>query len=114
MSQIAGNVTIAADENRHSVVPTFANFLAVCSVGSDVQLEFMFVDLSELATQIEKAKTGEAPKDFTCTSKTVSKLIMPAASFVQLKAHLIQLFERLEAQFNEQQKHIEKTPAERN
>ncbi|HLW52948.1 MAG TPA: hypothetical protein VKW06_08895 [Candidatus Angelobacter sp.] len=102
MPQITGNVTITADQNRDAVAPMFANFLAVSSVGNDIQLEFMFVDLSELAASIEKAKRGEADKDFTCSAKTVSKMIMPAASFVQLKDHLAQMFERLEAQSDEQ------------
>jgi len=102
MSQVTGNITVTADENRNSVVPAFANFLMVSSVGSDVQFEFMFVDLSDLAGHIEKAKHGGGAKDFNCVAKTVSKMVVPAASFVQLKVHLAQMFERLEAQLNEQ------------
>ena len=37
MPQIIGNVTVTTDENRLSMVPTFANFLQVSSVGNDVQ-----------------------------------------------------------------------------
>jgi len=111
MPQITGNVTVTADENRLSVVPAFANFLQVSSVGNDVQLEFMFVDLSDLAGQIDKAKKEEGSKDFSCSARTVSKMIMPAASFVQLKDHLAHMFENLEAQFNEQQ--LTKKPPKR-
>jgi hypothetical protein len=102
MSQINGNITVTADENRNSVAPLFANFLMVSSVGSDVQFEFLFVDLADLAGHIDKAKHGGGAKDFSCVGKTVSKTIVPAASFVQLKTHLAQMFERLEAQLNEQ------------
>jgi hypothetical protein len=101
MSQVTGNITVTADEKRNTIVPSFANFLTVSSVGSDVQFEFMFVDLSDLAAHIDKAKQGGGT-DFTCMGKTVSKLIVPAASFVQLKNHLAQMFERLEAQLNDQ------------
>jgi hypothetical protein len=103
MSQITGNVTVTTDETHFSAMPTFANFLRVCSVGNDVQFEFIFVDLVDFAEQIEKAKKEEAPKDFSCSGLTVSKMIMPAASFVQLKDHLTRMFENLEAQFNEHQ-----------
>ncbi len=103
MPTITGNVTVTADDNRLSVVPTFANFLQISSVGNDVQFEFMFVDLSDLAAKIDRAKKEQGSKDFNCNARTVSKMVMPAASFVQLKDHLAQMFENLEAQFNEQQ-----------
>jgi hypothetical protein len=103
MGQITGNVTVTTDETHLSTLPTFANFLRVCSVGNDVQFEFIFVDLVDFAEQIDKAKQEAGPKDFSCSGLTVSKMIMPAASFVQLKDHLTRMFENLEAQFNEQQ-----------
>jgi hypothetical protein len=74
----------------------YSNFMAVSRVGTEVQFEFIFLDLNEIAKILTELKTspGVSP---TVQGKTVAKVVMPAASFVQLKEQLATIFEALEA-----------------
>lgn len=111
MPKVSGTVTVTTDDSGFDATPIFANFLRVSYVGAEVQFEFIYVDIAELAQHIEKAKSNEGGKDFELHGETVAKVIVPSASFVQLKEHLVGMFGQLEAQFNEQQ-FAEKTTKE--
>jgi hypothetical protein len=93
---VSGTLTIIGDDPREAVAPLFANFAAVSHVGNEVQLEFIFLDINTLANQIEQVKRGEVPADLKIQGKTIAKIVVPAASFVQLKNHLLGLFDKLE------------------
>jgi len=101
---VSGTLTIIGDDPRAAVAPLFANFIAISNVGNEVQLEFIFADINTLATQIEQVKRGEIPADLKMQGKTISKIVVPAASFVQLKNHLSGIFEKLERAANEKQR----------
>lgn len=101
---VSGTLTIIGDDPRAAVAPLFANHVAISHVGNEVQLEFIFADINALATQIEQAKRGEIPADLRIQGKTVAKIVVPAASFVQLKNHLSGVFEKLERAANENQR----------
>lgn len=96
--------TVHGEDPRQAEAPVFSNFVAVSHVGSEVQFEFIFLDLNVVAKHIEgleKSRTEGAAADTTEQStiiqgKTVAKIVVPVASFVQLKDHLNMLFEKLE------------------
>lgn len=106
-----GMLTVSGDDPRHAGSPLFANFVAVSHVGSDVQFEFIFLDLSQLALRIERVKAGTENADGPFQGKTVGKIVVPVSAFLQLKDHLLSMFNRLEAVNNETQP--EKTSGER-
>jgi hypothetical protein len=80
----------------HAGPALFSNFLAVSRVGTEVQFEFIFLDLNLVANLLAELKAGAAELK-TVPGKTVAKVVMPAASFIQLKEPLTKLFEALEA-----------------
>jgi hypothetical protein len=80
-------------EGPGSTVPAlFSNFLAVSQVGTEVQFEFVFLDLNLLATMIDKLKAAGATTTSTVDGKTVARVVMPAAVFVQMKDHFDKIF----------------------
>lgn len=83
-------------EGQGSTTPAlFSNFLAVSQVGTEVQFEFVFLDLNVLASMIEQLKAGGATTTPTVDGKTVAKVVMPAAVFVQMKEHFDKIFAAL-------------------
>ena len=91
MFQIRGQDPLEADPALYS------NFVAISRVGTDVQFEFVFLDLNYVANLIEskKAKGNATDPDSeqeSVTGKTVAKIVMPAASFIQIKEHVEKLF----------------------
>lgn len=80
-----------------AVPALFSNFLAVSRVGTEVQFEFVFLDLNQVATMLASKGVSEnedspAP---VLVGKTVAKVVMPAAAFVQLREQLEKIFEAL-------------------
>ena len=102
ISSVTGMLTVIGDDPVQSGPPIFANFVAVSHVASEVQLEFIFLDINTLATQIDQVKKGAVPADFTMRGKTVAKIVVPAASFVQLRNHLSVMFDKLEGKHGAQ------------
>ena len=92
-----------------AAVPIFANFVAISHAGSEVQFEFIFLDLNEIAKAIAENKENE-PLHFT--GKTVTKVIVPVANFVQLKEHLNGMFARFDEEAKNDPKSIKETPEE--
>jgi hypothetical protein len=83
-------------EGQGSATPAlFSNFLAVSQVGTEVQFEFVFLDLNVLAGMIEQLKAAGATVTPTVDGKTVAKLVMPAAVFAQMKEHFDKIFNAL-------------------
>src|SRR5258708_23936656 len=82
---VSGTLTIIGDDPREAVAPLFANFVGISHVGNEGQLEFIFLDINTLATHIEQVKRGEVPADLKMQGKTIAKIVVPAAQFVQLK-----------------------------
>ena len=105
-----GSLTVSGEDPREAASPSFANFVAISHVGTEVQFEFIFLDLNQLAIRIERVKAGSEQADGTFQGKTVGKMIVPVSAFLQLKEHLLPMFTKLEA-VNETQP--EKTSGER-
>lgn len=96
MAPVSGRLNIRGDD-PNAVSPTFANFVAISHVGSEVQFEFIFLDINQLALRVQAVKDGTEKPDGDAKGKTVAKLVMPVTSFIQLKEHLAGMFARLEA-----------------
>jgi hypothetical protein len=73
----------------------FSNFLAVSQVGTEVQFEFVFLDLNLLAGMLEQLKAAGAGTTPTVEGKTVAKVVMPAAVFAQMKGHFDRIYNAL-------------------
>jgi hypothetical protein len=93
-----------------AAVPIFANFVAISHAGTEVQFEFIFLDLNEIAKAVGDPK-HEKDESLQFKGKTVTKIIVPVANFVQLKDHLNGMFTRLEEAINEP-KNLKETPEE--
>lgn len=92
---------VRGEEPREAIPALFSNFLAVSRVGTEVQFEFVYLDLNVIANLIKaatEAATGSKASLPEVTGKTVAKIVMPAASFVQIKEHLLKLLEDAEAE----------------
>ncbi len=72
----------------------YSNFLGIARVATDVQFEFVFLDLNQLAQMIQIGQ--EASTTTPVIGQTVAKIIMPAAAFVQLKDHITQVMSDIE------------------
>jgi hypothetical protein len=90
------NFKVRGEEPVQAVPALYSNFLAVSRVGSDVQFEFVFLDLNKVAVLMEEMKTAENPQVPELQGKTVSKVVMPAANVLQLKEHFETIFRALE------------------
>ena len=107
MFQIRGQDPLQADPALYS------NFVAISRVGTDVQFEFVFLDLNYVAHLIEsnkmKLKTSDPdPEQDLVMGKTVAKIVMPAASFIQIKEHVEKLFGAIEEILAKKQEGIDK------
>jgi hypothetical protein len=81
----------------HAVAALYSNFVAISRVATEIQFEFIFLDLNQMAsllTEQQKSESTESPK---VQGKTVAKVVVPAVSFIQLKEQLAKIFEALEA-----------------
>jgi hypothetical protein len=76
----------------------YSNFLAVSRVGTDVQFEFVFLDLNYMAAMLEQLKASDITVTPEVEGKTVAKLVMPAVTFVQLREQFEKVFAALEAE----------------
>jgi hypothetical protein len=88
-------LNIRGEDPLQAASPYFSNFVSISRLGTDVQLEFIFVDINRLALLTESAKKSENFGPQEITGKTVAKIVMPGLSFVQLKDHLDVVFKAL-------------------
>jgi hypothetical protein len=101
MATKTGTLTVTGEDPRVAASPVFANFVAVSQVGTEVQFEFIFLDLAQLAQKFDRVKVGDDVPDSDMQGKTVGKIIVPVSSFLQLKEHLLSLFQKLEVTADE-------------
>jgi hypothetical protein len=87
-------IRVQGESHKDAPPALYSNFLGVSRVAMDVQLEFVFLDLNQLA-QIIQSRTGES-ESAPVVGQTVAKIIMPAAAFAQLKDHILQVMTDIE------------------
>ena len=90
------NFRVRGEDAVQAVSALYSNFLAVSRVGTDVQFEFIFLDLNLIAGVLEQLKRAEKPSIPELQGKTVAKIVMPAATLIQLREHFENLFRALE------------------
>jgi hypothetical protein len=94
---------ISGEDPLQAIAPTYSNFVGISRVGTDVQFEFIFLDLNQLAQILEQSKTAESPQRQVLTGKTVAKIIMPGINFVQIKEQIEKVMKVLEAELQKPQ-----------
>ncbi len=91
------NLQVQGQGTLESAPPLFSNFVAISRIGTEVQFEFIYVDINQLALMFIAQRSDESVKTPTpIQGQTVAKIVMPAQSFVQLKDHLIRMFSDIE------------------
>lgn len=88
-------LNIRGDDPLRAHSPLYSNFVSISRLGSDVQLEFIFVDLSQMALLVENVKRSAVSGPQEMVGKTVAKIIMPGVNFLQIKEHLNTIFQAL-------------------
>jgi hypothetical protein len=78
-------------EDPQSVVPLFSNFVAISRAGTEVQFDFIALDINELALKIAAQGAGqqELPE---IKGKMVSRVVVPLHVFMQLEQHIQSMF----------------------
>jgi hypothetical protein len=87
-------LNIRGQDPLQSDTPVYSNFVSVSRLGTDVQLEFIFVDINQLAVLAETLKSDPStPREVV--GKTIAKIVMPGENFLQIREHLNVLFNAL-------------------
>jgi hypothetical protein len=89
-------LNVSRDDKSLRNYPAFSNFVQVSRVATEVQLEFLFVDISQLASVLIKAKEAPGGEPCQLSGLSVAKVVMPALNFVQIKDHMNEIFDAIE------------------
>ncbi len=92
------NFRVKGEPPNQAVPALYSNFLGVSRVGTDVQFEFVFLDLNFMAAMLEQLKAADVTTVPEVEGKTVAKLVMPAATFIQVHQQLETIFAALKAE----------------
>lgn len=79
---------ICGEDPVQAVAPLYSNFVGISRVGTDVQFEFVFLDLNQLAQILTDTKTDDTTERRTLMGKTVAKVVMPGVNFLQVKEQI--------------------------
>jgi hypothetical protein len=90
------NFKIRGEEPLNAAPPLYSNFLAISRVANDVQFEFIFLDLNQVAVVMDQMKTAENPPVPELQGKTVAKLVMPGINVLQLREHFEKICDAIE------------------
>ena len=96
MSDKVINFSVQGQPPLEAAAALFSNFLAVSRLGTEIQFEFVFLDLNQMALAVEQFKAAGITASPVVQGKTVAKLVMPAAAFAQLKEQFEKIFEAIE------------------
>src|SRR5260370_39966460 len=89
---------VRGEDPREAIPAVFSNFLGISRVATEVQFEFIYLDLNLIANLL-KAAGGETKGGLQeVAGRTVAKIVMPAAAVVQLKEHFLRLLEDIETE----------------
>ena len=96
------NFKIRGEEPLQAAPALYSNFLAISRVANDVQFEFVFLDLNQVAVMLEQMKGIENPPIPELQGKTVAKLVMPAANVLQLRDQFEKICNAIEENIKKQ------------
>jgi hypothetical protein len=94
---------ISGEDPLQAVAPMYSNFVGISRVGTDIQFEFIFLDLNQLAQILEQGKTAESPERQVLAGKTVAKLVMPGVNLLQVREHFEKVMNTLEEEVKKAQ-----------
>ena len=81
-------------------VPTlFSNHVAISRAGTEVQFEFVAVDLNVLATKVQRHANEGEEGPIEITGKTMAKIVVPLHVFLQLESHVLGMFQAIHKEF---------------
>jgi len=67
---------VLGEDPLQAGAPLFSNFVAISHLGREVQLEFIFLDIAQVAQHFENSKGQDANQEPpTFQGKTVAKLV---------------------------------------
>ena len=92
------NFKVKGEPAVQAVPALYSNFLAISRVGTDVQFEFVFLDLNYMAMMLEQFKAADVTVAPEVEGKTVAKVVMPGVTFVQSWEQLEKIFTALKAE----------------
>jgi hypothetical protein len=96
------------DPTKSSVPTLFSNHVAIARAGTEVQFEFVALDINALAIKMAAYESAEAPKEpVEIAGKTMAKIVIPLYVFMQLEQHLKMIFSAIKQDyaFNEVNAH---------
>ncbi len=100
---------VVGEEPRNASAPLFCNFVGISHVGTEVQLEFIFLDINQVATQLQRREKEPTSEPASFEGKTVAKIVMPSWAFAQLKGQMLAIFEKIEVSGGSQETGKERT-----
>ena len=75
---------IRGEDPIDAITPIYSNFVGISRVGTDIQFEFIFLDLNQLAQILDPTKEATTERQ-ELIGKTVAKIVMPGLNFMQAK-----------------------------
>jgi len=92
MSQLLGLKVITEDPTKSSVPTLFSNHVAIARAGTEVQFEFVAMDINVLAIKMAEYQSDDVSGPIEIAGKTVAKIVVPLYVFMQLEQHLQTIF----------------------
>jgi hypothetical protein len=92
------NFAVSFQDPNVAPAPMFSNHVAVSRAGTEVQFEFVFLDINQLALAL-KAKDPASQEALPVVGRTVSKVVVPLHVFIQLEEHFKQMFESIKSDY---------------
>jgi hypothetical protein len=90
------NFSVQGQPPLDAAAALFRNFLAVSRLGTEIQFEFVFLDLNQMALALEQFKAEGITGSPVVQGKTVAKVVMPASAFAQLREQFERIFEAID------------------
>jgi len=97
MKSDAVNLTVQFQDPVDAPPPYFSNHVAISRAATEVQFEFVFIDLNRIATAIRDRE--QHPEGTQIAGRTIAKVIVPLNVFLQLEDHVTQMFEAIKAEY---------------
>lgn len=97
MKSDAINFTVQFQDPLDAPPPYFANHVAVSRAATEVQFEFVFIDLNRLANEVRDR--DRHPDGIQIPGRTIAKVVVPLHVFLQLEDHVNQMFEAIKAEY---------------
>ena len=87
---------VRGDERLPPLPAVFSNFVQVARVATEIQFDFLFVDLNSVASTIEKAKQSPQQESAQLYGTPIAKVVVPALSLMQIREHMNHIFDAIE------------------